>query len=562
MRRSLYREYRPMTFDEVRGQDPIIQILKSQVVLGKLSHAYLFSGSRGTGKTSSAKILSRAVNCLDPVDGNPCNECENCRSILDGTTMDVVEMDAASNRKIDDIRDLRDKVIYPPTKLKYKVYIIDEAHMITTEGFNALLKIMEEPPAHLIFVLATTQLEKIPATIASRTQRFTFQKISVEEIEANLEDVAKKIGVEMEEGASALIARKADGAMRDALSLLDQATSMEERFLTLSAVDSIAGTVDEDLMFPLVDALIDRDMGSALRRFDEIVGAGKSPGAFVSELVYHYRNLLMARASDTENLIETSEEVRSEFRRQANLFEAGEIADCLEITLDYERRIRGSDSERPLAEVLLARLADHVDRESLISRVERLERRLKALEGSDCSFPVSREKRETAVERAKADAETSKKSLPSTADRAKGEEREQQPPRDEKGTEQSIQTRSKQAEAPSEGSEEELLRTRWSAIVDRAEEGPLFVQFLQSVVSFRIPKEGKIVLGFDRSQEFFMNRFSHGEYEKAVATAIEAETGIFATVHFAYHEEEESASELQQRIVDVFGESLVEIIDE
>ena len=227
MAKALYRQYRPKTFDKVLGQDRVVNVLKNQVKLNKISHAYLFAGERGTGKTSCAKIFAKAINCLNPVDGSPCGKCENCLAIEEETTIDVVEMDAASNRRIDDIRNLKDNVIYPPNKLKYKVYIIDEAHMITREAFNALLKIMEEPPSHLVFILATTEIEKIPQTILSRLQRFEFNKIGRKEIYQQISQILIDKNISMNDDAINLIIKKSNGAMRDALSLLDQVLSLE-----------------------------------------------------------------------------------------------------------------------------------------------------------------------------------------------------------------------------------------------------------------------------------------------------------------------------------------------
>ncbi|WP_306483810.1 DNA polymerase III subunit gamma/tau, partial [Anaerococcus sp.] len=229
MAKALYRQYRPKTFDKVLGQDRVVNVLKNQVKNNNFSHAYIFAGERGCGKTTCAKIFAKAINCLHPVDGSPCLECENCKAIDDESTIDIIEMDAASNRRIDDIRNLKDNVIYPPNKLKYKVYIIDEAHMITREAFNALLKIMEEPPSHLVFILATTEIDKIPNTILSRAQNFEFNKIEKGKIKEQISLILKDKNIEMENEAIDLIIRKAKGAMRDALSILDQVLSYDTK---------------------------------------------------------------------------------------------------------------------------------------------------------------------------------------------------------------------------------------------------------------------------------------------------------------------------------------------
>ena len=253
MYQALYRQYRPKTFDEVLGQEHITTTLKNQIQSGNIGHAYLFSGTKGTGKTSTAKILSRAVNCLKPVEGNPCNECEICRGILDESIMDIIEMDAASNNSVDDIRELRDKVVYPPSRTKYKIYIIDEVHMLSKGAFNALLKTLEEPPRHLIFLLATTEKERLPQTILSRCQRFDFKRITTKDIVSNMKNICHELNISVEEKALKLIARNSDGAMRDALSLLDQCISYKGENLSYQDAIDILGIANTDLLFSIVD---------------------------------------------------------------------------------------------------------------------------------------------------------------------------------------------------------------------------------------------------------------------------------------------------------------------
>lgn len=241
MYQALYRKYRPQTFDDVVGQESVTQVLKSQLISGKLSHAYLFTGSRGTGKTTCSKILAKAVNCLHPVDGNPCNCCTACKSIDDGSCTDVLEIDAASNNGVDNVRGLREDAIYAPAEVKKRVYIIDEVHMLSMSAFNALLKIIEEPPAHLMFILATTELHKVPATILSRCQRFSFRRISPDEIASRIHYVAYEEGIQIDDAASNLLARLADGALRDGLSLLDQCASSSNGPLTAETVYNCLG---------------------------------------------------------------------------------------------------------------------------------------------------------------------------------------------------------------------------------------------------------------------------------------------------------------------------------
>ncbi|MTI66135.1 MAG: DNA polymerase III subunit gamma/tau, partial [Firmicutes bacterium] len=282
---ALYRKFRPRTFDEVLGQEHITTILKNQILNDNIAHAYLFSGTRGTGKTSTAKIFARAVNCENNTNGNPCNECEVCKKIQDESIMDVVEMDAASNNSVDDIRELREKVKYLPSKGRYKVYIIDEVHMLSKGAFNALLKTLEEPPKHLLFILATTEPQKLPATILSRCQRYDFKRLNMKDIVDNMKTICNDIDVEIEDRGLHLIARNADGAMRDALSILDQCVSFAEGKITHDYILSILGTVNNDVYFDMADHIINKDLNKALELIEYIVLNGKDIKQFIKDLI-------------------------------------------------------------------------------------------------------------------------------------------------------------------------------------------------------------------------------------------------------------------------------------
>lgn len=380
MNKALYRVYRPQTFDEVRDQKSITNLLKNQVHTGNIGHAYLFSGSRGTGKTSCAKIFSRAVNCLNPVGGNPCNVCENCRAILDETTMDVVEMDAASNRGIDDVRDLRDKVIYPPTQLKYKVYIIDEAHMITNDAFNALLKIMEEPPEHLIFILATTELEKIPITILSRTQRYEFKRIDLQAIEDNVRDITAQMGRKIDDEAIRSIAIAADGAMRDALSLLDQVMTNEVDVITQETVDSVLGTVGFSAIYQLTDMIFKNQRKQALQRMEEILQSGKDAENFLKEMIAYFRLLLLYKATEDISILQTDLDQANQIQELCKQVEVQRILDSIEILLETEQWMRRSDYGQILMETTVIKLINHKSMKDLNSRIESLEAKLATIE--------------------------------------------------------------------------------------------------------------------------------------------------------------------------------------
>ena len=375
---AIYRKYRPDTFDKVYGQKHITDILKNQIETKNISHAYIFSGSRGTGKTSCAKIFARAINCLNLQDGNPCNKCENCMSSLEESTLDIVEMDAASNRRIDDIRELRDKVIYPPTKLKYKVYIIDEAHMITNEGFNALLKIMEEPPKHLVFILATTEIDKIPQTILSRCQRYEFKMINAKDISDNIKYILNDLNRKMDDEAIELIANKADGAMRDALSILDQVLSIEKENITKQDINDILGIVDNTGIFKLVNRIIKKDATEVLDNLYTI-SHNKPVENVMDELLNHFRNLLLSK-NGLDNIRQNNTQYNVEYNAQSELITNRQIVESMSIIIEHQKKLKQADNQKALLEILVMRLIDYIDYDDLIARVNTLEDKLKNIE--------------------------------------------------------------------------------------------------------------------------------------------------------------------------------------
>lgn len=375
---AIYRKYRPDTFDKVYGQKHITDILKNQIETKNISHAYIFSGSRGTGKTSCAKIFARAINCLNLQDGNPCNKCENCMSSLEESTLDIVEMDAASNRRIDDIRELRDKVIYPPTKLKYKVYIIDEAHMITNEGFNALLKIMEEPPKHLVFILATTEIDKIPQTILSRCQRYEFKMINAKDISDNIKYILNDLNRKMDDDAIELIANKADGAMRDALSILDQVLSIEKENITKQDINDILGIVDNTGIFKLVNSIIKKDATEVLDNLYTI-SHNKPVENVMDELLNHYRNLLLSK-NGLDNIRQNNTQYNDEYNAQSELITNRQIVESMSIIIEHQKKLKQADNQKALLEILVMRLIDYIDYDDLIARVNTLEDKLNNIE--------------------------------------------------------------------------------------------------------------------------------------------------------------------------------------
>ena len=380
MYQALYRQYRPKDFHEVLGQKHITITLENQIQNDNISHAYLFSGTRGTGKTSTAKIFSRAVNCLNPKDGNPCNECEICKGIIDGSIMDIMEMDAASNNSVEDIRDLREKVIYPPSRAKYKVYIIDEVHMLSKSAFNALLKTLEEPPKHLIFILATTEAEKLPQTILSRCQRFDFKRVSTGDIIKNMKNISEKMAIKVDDRVFNLIARSADGAMRDALSLLDQCLSFSGEKLEYEDAINILGITNQDLVLDLTDNLIGKDLEKALGQIDGIVQDGKDITQFIKDIIYHFRNLMITKTSkDPSKLIEIDEESMEGYLSQVKAVNLNFILRALEILTAAEEKAKWSSQPRIILEMGIIQIVKLDEEFSLEERIKKLEMGIRPL---------------------------------------------------------------------------------------------------------------------------------------------------------------------------------------
>ena len=379
---ALYRKYRPQTFDDVSGQLAVTQTLKTQLISGKMSHAYLFTGSRGTGKTSCAKILAKAVNCLNPQDGNPCNCCEACRAIDSGACMDVLEIDAASNNGVDNVRDLRDDAIYTPSQVKMRVYIIDEVHMLSISAFNALLKIIEEPPEHLLFILATTELHKVPATILSRCQRFSFRRISQEDIAQRLQYVAYQENIDLDDSAARVLARMADGGMRDGLSLLDQCASATVGELTAERVYACLGIAGERRAAELMGYIAAHNTAKALELLNKLYSEGKELGALLDELACLARDLLVLKTAPEAGLtmlsgVATDAEASS-LAKQLSSGELVQIMESLEATMAGFTR---SASRRMDAELCLIRLCQpelQLDAQNLNARLTRLEEQLKS----------------------------------------------------------------------------------------------------------------------------------------------------------------------------------------
>lgn len=380
---ALYREWRPLIFEDVVEQEHVVKTLKHSVSTGRIAHAYLFCGTRGTGKTTMAHILSRAINCLNPHDGNPCNECEICKGILSGSILDVLEIDAASNNSVDNIRDIRDEVAYSPTQAKYKVYIIDEVHMLSSGAFNALLKTLEEPPAHVVFILATTEPHKIPATILSRCQRFDFRRISVKSIMKRLETIASANNIFIEQEALKLIAKMSDGALRDAISLLDQCIALGNEKISYEDVLSIVGIVNDTFMAEIVDAVKNKDVEKILGLIDTLIMDGKDIVQFVSDLVVYYRNLLLCKiVKHPEDVIDTYKDSLDLMKSQSRDLLSDEITYTIKELSALAQSMKWASNPRILLEVSLIKLCDSgpsIPEDDIKARLSILEKKLNSI---------------------------------------------------------------------------------------------------------------------------------------------------------------------------------------
>lgn len=378
---ALYRKFRPDEFEDVKGQDAIVRTLKNQINADRIGHAYLFCGTRGTGKTTVAKIFAKAVNCEHPLDGSPCGECAMCKSIAAGTSMNVIEIDAASNNGVDNIREIREEVTYRPTEGKYKVYIIDEVHMLSIGAFNALLKTLEEPPEYVIFILATTEAHKIPITILSRCQRYDFKRISIETIAARLRELIDKEGWDVEDKAVRYIAKMADGSMRDSLSLLDQCAAfyMNET-LTYDHVLEVLGAVDTEVFSRLLRQLLAMDVHQVIETVDELVMQGRELSQLAADFTWYLRNLLLVKSSDNmEDVLDVSSENLALLKEEAQMIDSDTLIRYIRIFSDLTNQLKYATQKRVLLEVTLIKLcrpAMDQNKDALLDRIRAIEKQL------------------------------------------------------------------------------------------------------------------------------------------------------------------------------------------
>ena len=373
---ALYRKWRPQTFKDVKGQDHIVTTLENQILSRRIGHAYLFCGTRGTGKTSVAKIFARAVNCEHPVDGSPCGECPSCKQILAGTSLNVAEIDAASNNGVENIREIREQVQYPPTEGRFRVYIIDEVHMLSTGAFNALLKTLEEPPSYVIFILATTEVHKIPVTVLSRCQRYGFKRITVNTIADRLKELTDAEGMQVEEKALRYVAKAGDGSMRDALSLLDQCAAFHfGEMLTYEHVLDVLGAVDNSVFRELFRAVTEQKTKECILKLEEMVIQGRELSQFVTDFIWYLRNLLLLKTAESaEELLDMSEDNLKLLREDAQLADENTLMRYIRVFSELSNQIRFASQKRVLIELAFIKLTKPEMEMSLDAVLERLDR--------------------------------------------------------------------------------------------------------------------------------------------------------------------------------------------
>lgn len=509
--RALYRKWRPVDFDDVSGQNAITDILKYEVREGRLSHAYLFCGSRGTGKTSCAKILAKAVNCLNPKNGNPCNECEACRSIESGIATDVIEMDAASNNGVDNVRDMKDEIAFTPAVLKYRVYIIDEVHMMSGSAFNALLKTLEEPPSYVIFILATTEFHKLPTTIVSRCQRFDFRRISTEDIIARLKKIAAAEGIDLTDDGARVIARVSRGGMRDAVSLLEQCGGTR---MTVDAelVFSTVGGGNKDNAYKLVRAILNADYTTVYNTVNEIVMKSGDMSVFWQELIDSYRDIMVVKNSErAREFLDLTEAEYNELLPLARELTPARLiyhVSLLEGAMaDMQRAF---NSKRSIAEIALTRMCDArtaITPEALALRVDELERQVTMLKMSGTGAPIAEgavtvlpPKKEAAPQ---PQAATAKPASPNINDTKTA----------------NAENKSEQSAPPAEA-KKTVVYGAWGAVVERISEmkPSLSVQFQKSRAFLR--PDGSYLICMN---SFFAGRLASSENDLKILRGVIAE---------------------------------------
>ena len=538
---ALYREWRPRTFNDVVGQEHITTTLKNQILNNRIAHAYLFCGTRGTGKTSTAKVFAKALNCLNLIDGEPCNQCEMCRKINEGLAIDVTELDAASNNGVDKIRDIIDDVKYPPQEAKYKVYIMDEVHMLSPGAVNAFLKTLEEPPRNVIFILATTDPQKLPITILSRCQRFDFKRINNTEITARLRKIVNDQNVLADERSLNLIARVSDGAMRDSLSILDQAISMGNGNVDYNTVVSMLGLVTNEHLFNLTNAVIQRSVEKSIEIIEDVIYSGKDIYLFIKDLLAHYRNLLMVKVTNNpDEVLDMSEENIALVKEQGTRLRAEEIMRCIRILQEAENNAKLSKQARlycELAIIKMCKIEYDTSSEVMLTRLNKLEESLRS--GSIKVTAVSRE-----VE----DINNNKK-VNTTIKNA--------PLKEETITEESINVNYNSRVTINE------VKKSWKDILERFKARREMI--ISSLIMIGRPvncSNGIVTVQFDEQNEFAKNRLSDSKNKNIINEVFSEILQDNIKVNFTVDSNDNKQRSAEDILRDTLGDDLIDFIDE
>lgn len=513
MYKALYRQWRPQCFDDLVGQEHISKTLQNALKKGRIAHAYLFTGPRGTGKTSTAKIMAKAVNCLTPQDGQPCNICENCQNINNGRSLDVIEIDAASNRGIDEIREIRERVHFVPSQGKYKVYIIDEVHMLTTEAFNALLKTLEEPPQHVIFILATTEPQKIPATILSRCQRFDFRKIAPKAMEERLEEILASMELKADKGVVSLIVKKAEGGLRDAISILDQCISFSEREISLSTAYEVLGQVRAETMLSLSQAFVDKDPARLLACLSDLFREGIEPGQIIKDLLELWRNMaLLLVCGPNSQLVIAEETEKNTMLQQAGKLGLPRLSKNISLLAKTDAESRWRQNMRIVLEITLLTMI--------------------------------------------------------------GEENDSTSPPKQESTKVKLETLHKRVEPASSGSRQEKqqsqatcqlaeIKEKWSLFMDQIKESKKMVHALLTECEPGRIKDNELVLVFKSGYTFHKEKIEEHENRKLIENLLEKVYELPLRMRCALEDEEGAGKEDDpvQKAVQLFGPGIVEVKD-
>ena len=536
---ALYREWRPSTFYDVVGQEHITTTLKNQILNNRIAHAYLFCGTRGTGKTSTAKVFAKALNCLNLQDGEPCNECEMCKKINNGLAIDVTELDAASNNGIDKIRDIIDDVKYPPQEARFKVYIMDEVHMLSVGAVNAFLKTLEEPPANVIFILATTDPQKLPITILSRCQRFDFKRINKNDITARLRKIVTEKGVMADDKSLNLIARVSDGAMRDSLSILDQAISMGNGAVEYSSVVSMLGLVTNEYLFTLTNNVIERNIEKCISTIEEIITSGKDAYLFIKDLIEHYRNLLMAKVTNNaEEVLDMSEENIALIKEQSARLRAEEIMRCIRILQEAEGNAKVSKQARlylELSIIKMCKIEYDTSSEFILTMLNSLEENLK-----NGNIAV-------AVKEGVMAESTSMKKAATPASKAT----------------KSVNTESSAIGNASSRLTINEVQRAWKDVLERFKAKRAMIIYASILMGRPIScSNGIITVEFDEDYKLSADRLNKAENKVVVNEVFSEVFQEKLNVQFVSKEKNSNEQNAEDVLMNAFGEGLVDILDE